>query len=400
MKIAIFNHVHPAASLVSALRMREFANMLAALGDRVVFLTGTLDTGDPGDAAADVAKRLSTHDWSTPLHLACRPVATPLRRAAREGRIVSPFRQAVIGNAYLTGSGIFSGWRQGVAAMYSPLAQEFAPDATYGTFGNTDTWMAARDLAQRAGCPWVADYKDPWERFVPVGLRKILARRLSGMAAITAFSHAHLRDAERWFACEKHVVYSGYTEGEAPVPTGRAGDALHVCLSGSLYRPDVVRTLIEGLNLAAASRPIKLSYAGHDGAGIRGLTDHLSADVAFEDLGYLTPDALLALQKSAGLNVYVRNPHSLFQQKLIELLAAGRPVMSVPDESAEAGEIAEDVKGVLIRAGTPAEIAHALLSPDIGEDNSVDPARMRVYAWRSQAERLRGILAKAAGISL
>ena len=399
MKIAIVNHVHPDTPHVSALRMREFARVLARQGDRVVLFTGTLAAGDRGDDASLLGEQIAVHDWSSPLHVCCAPVIAPLHRAAREGRIASPFRQMVIGGAYMFGTGIFRDWWKGAASLNPAIARAFGPDVVYATFGNTDTWTVARDLARLAGCPWVADYKDPWNRFVPAGLRKIVARRLADMAAMTTFSANHLRDADTWFACDKHVVYSGYNNEAQVPPPGRGGDALHVCLSGSVYREDLLATLIEGLKLVASSRSVSLSYAGNDGALVGRYSNRRNSTFDLDNLGYLEASALGALQRSADVNVYVRNADSLFQQKLIELLAAGKPILSVPDESTEAIEIAGHTGGRLQTAGTPAAIAEVISglhrSPvAAGKFNGV-----QAYSWLAQAKKLRRVLADAAGVS-
>ena len=134
---------------------------------------------------------------------------------------------------------------------------------------------------------------------------------------MTTFSANHLRDADTWFACDKHVVYSGYTNEAQVPPPGRGGDALRVCLSGSVYREDLLATLIEGLNLVSSSRSVSLSYAGNDGGLVGRYSNRRNSTFDLDNLGYLEASALGALQRSADVNVYVRNADSLFQQKLI-----------------------------------------------------------------------------------
>ena len=393
MKLAVFNHVHPAAPHVAALRMREFANALAACGDRIVLVTGTLSPDEAGDDPGGVEQQLADHDWSRPLHLACRPVGGRVRRAAREGKIPPPFRQLVIGGAYLAANGVFADWRMSAVKLQTVLARVFRPDFTFGTFGNTDTWMSARDLAREAGCDWIADYKDPWDKFVPPGLRSIVARRFSDMAAMTTFSETHMQDAATWFDGEKHVLYSGYIEDACQSLRGARDGGLHVCLTGSIYREDAVASLVEGLARIAQDRQVTLSYAGNDGARLRRLPD----GIPFQDHGYLDAGALLDLQKTADVNAYIRNPDSLFQQKLIELLAVGRPVLAVPGESAEAVSIASRVGARLLNAETPAEIAGELTAFDVAGSPAAAPAEMAFYSWASQAERLRTLLASLSG---
>ena len=106
MKIAIVNHVHPDTPHVSALRMREFARVLAGQGDRVVLLTGTL--------AAKIAA--TTPLWGNKWRCTtgrrrftfAAPLLSPRFNERREKADASPFRQMVIGGAYILGNGIFA----------------------------------------------------------------------------------------------------------------------------------------------------------------------------------------------------------------------------------------------------------------------------------------------------
>ena len=186
------------------------------------------------------------------------------------------------------------------------------------------------------------------------------------------------------------------SEGAA---AGPRGDALHVCLSGSVYREDLLATLIEGLNLVSSSRSVSLSYAGNDGGLVGRYSNRRNSTFDLDNLGYVEASALGALQRSADVNVYVRNADSLFQQKLIELLAAGKPILSVPDESTEAIKIAGHTGGWLQTAGTPAAIAEVISAFDRPSDVAGKSNGVQAYSWLAQAEKLRRVLADAAGVS-
>lgn len=391
MKIVLINHTHPNATHVSALRMREFAACLASAGDRVVLVTGPLNPNDAVEAPAAFEARFVAHSWSSPFHVICRHYSTPLRQAAREGRIVSPFRQLVIGASYLLRGGVFGDWRTGASEILPFIATRFCPDVVLATFGNTDAWSIAQELAQVARCPWVADYKDPWSCFLPLGFRRWMAARYGDMAGMTAFSRAHARDADAWFPCAKEVVYSGYrSKTETGLLEGEQ-KSLQIALSGSIYDGRSVELLLEGLALLSEKRNIKLNYAGNDGHRVGEMITRASSSVTFEDYGYLDIDSLTRLQRGATVNIYVRNPNSLFQQKLIELMAIGRPVIAVPGESEEARELAEGIGGTLIPASTPVEIA-SVFSELRTAQMSVDRERLRVYSWSAQTARLQRFL--------
>ncbi|MEE2998025.1 MAG: hypothetical protein VX700_12860 [Pseudomonadota bacterium] len=396
MKIVLINHTHPEARHVSALRMREFAKHLSAAGDQAVLLTGPLRSDDPGDDPTLVEARIEAHDWSTPMHIATTLVETPVRRAAREGRVLSPVRQVLLGATYFFCGGVFCDWRAGSTPFLKPIANTFRPDLVYGTFGNTDAWFVARDLAGKAKCPWVADYKDPWDKFVPIGLRRNVASRFADFEVMTVFSQAHALDASGWFPSKKEVVYSGYrVEPNYQKPTAN-NDVFRVCLSGSVYSSDSVRVLLEGMSKALSSRASILCYAGNDGENVGRIIHQAGIPVEFGNLGYLDFYAFARVQVNASVNVYIRNEQSLFQQKFIELLAFGRPIIAIPGESAEASNIAAEVGGQLIGAETSAEIASAL-SDVVSDQTEIDLVRLRSYSWSSQTEKLRQIFADVAG---
>ncbi|MEC8531689.1 MAG: glycosyltransferase [Pseudomonadota bacterium] len=388
MNIVLINHTHPDTAHVSALRMREFANCLASAGDRAVLITGPLKPSDGGETLAELGARMAAHEWTLPFHIACRLSETPLRRAAREGRMLAPFRQVVIGASYISKGGMFGDWRTGVSNIFPLITRQFSPDIIFATFGNTDAWSIARDLARAAQCPWIADYKDPWDCFIPIGLRRRIAARYADMSGMTVFSHTHAHDAAAWFPCAKEVVYSGYlSDPTNKLPEAENGN-LRVMLSGSIYDGSSIWLLIKALALVSKKANVVLNYAGNDGSRVREMINRANSGVTFKDFGYLSIDALTRLQRSASVNVYARNRNSLFQQKLIELIAVGRPVLAVPDEGEEAKNLVEAVGGTLIPARNPAEIASGLARLRT-EEVSIDLERLRIFSWSTQTEKLK-----------
>ena len=66
------------------------------------------------------------------------------------------------------------------------LADAFQPDIVWTTFGSLEAVLVAKRAAARRRCPWVLDIKDNPEVFIPAGLRKVMAWRTRGCAALTA----------------------------------------------------------------------------------------------------------------------------------------------------------------------------------------------------------------------
>jgi len=398
LRIAVINHVHPMCTHVSALRMRIFSEKLAGKGTHVLLLSGPLDNRDQGTQPCDVAVQIERHDWSQPLFLSCKPAPGSMAEKAREGRLPAGIRQAVLSWNYLAHGGVFSDWRHAAEPLIPEIARSFEPDVVFATFGNTDAWRIAQTLATKAKCPWVADLKDNWSAFIPPGFHRITANRFTDMAHLTVYSESHKSEADKWFNAEKTIVYSGYDHGAAAsTPAPQRTD--NIVLSGSLYDDRHVRTLCDGIRahvMASQSSSLPtLLYAGNDAERFAAAANMLAGVCPTKDMGYLKAAELAALQSSALANVYIENPRSLFQQKVLEVLAAGRPVIAIPDEGPEAIRIAKNVRGVLLRCADAKAVADAL-SEAATTEGTAAPAKMTAYSWAAQTRRLHDILLRVA----
>ena len=69
--------------------------------------------------------------------------------------------------------------------------------------------MRQEGLAKAFGCPWVLDIKDNWELYVPSGLRRLMAWRTRGWAAVTANAEFTARKANIWQRSDAAIIYSG-----------------------------------------------------------------------------------------------------------------------------------------------------------------------------------------------
>lgn len=399
LRIAVINHVHPMHQHVSALRMRKFAEELALYGDQVMILSASFDASDPGTDAITLPTLFADHDWSRPLHTSTLQKGDTLSAKAREGRLPSIVRQSVICWSYLSTGGVFTDWRKATAPLLPEIARAFAPDIVFATFGNTDTWAIARSLAKISRCPWIADMKDNWTAFVPAGLRGVTARRFDDMAHMTVYSGNHKLEADKWFCQEKTVIYSGYNNGTTPLMAKPPVNPNAIVLSGSLYDDNHLKLLCDGIRTYADDQQldgrVSLLYAGNDAQRFERAASTIGNTCTAKYVGYLDPDALLALQASALANVYIVNPQSLFQQKLLELLAAARPIITLPNESAEAEQIAHSLGGTLYNCADASSVSNALRQC-ARQTEPVTPTGIETYSWAMQTKRLREIMLRVA----
>lgn len=393
LRIVVVNHVHPRRGHVSALRMRSFAEQLSKLGDEVVLLSDRYDAEDTGTSPTAFTDLMTAHDWSTPLSVSTPPTPESLIAQAREGRLPSGVRQAVIAWSYFMRGGVFTDWRDASGALASSVAKAFKPEIVFATFGNTDTWAIGAKIAHEASSPWIADFKDTWSHFIPPGLRQRTASRFSDMAHMTVYSECHRDEASKWFDTPMSVIYSGYDNAHPRGKEMRSPIGHDIVLSGSLYGSPYVGALCEGIRqfLHQGGKPdVRLVYAGNDSAHFESAALALDGVCETHNFGYLPADELLSLQSQALANVYIFNPRSLFQQKVLELLAAKRPVIAIPGESAEATRIAGRVGGILHQAVNANSVAVALES--CLDDKPVPDDAIEAYSWAAQTSRLREVM--------
>lgn len=359
-RIVFVNHSSPARPDVSSLRMSRFARALAGRGARTLLLTAGGGADGIVTPLTEAESLITNQDGANPVHIACAPVPAPWIERARTGRLPSPLRQLVLAYSYARHGGVFPDWTGGAAAYLSTVATAFKPDIVIGTFGNTGTWSVAAALAGIAGVPWIADLKDNWGAFLPTGFAAITARRFAGMAHMTVYSDAHRAEADRWFVCAKTVVYSGFDH----VPSHSAAvDGARITLVGSIYDPAQVGLLIRALDVwrqAAGLTAVTLAYAGNEGARVTEVARAQGLPITVDDRGRLGGDDLGSLLASSAANAYVVHAPSLFQQKPLELLAAGRPVIAVPGEGGEVERLGRDIGGRLVTGGDAATLATAL----------------------------------------
>lgn len=398
MRAVFVNQCHPATPHVCATRLREFAKVLARQGHQVVLLTEPLP-GKPGSSPDDLA-RLDGHDWRQPFHIVTAPASAPLLTAAREGRLAGPLRKAVIAGTYCLRGGVRTDWRDGSRAFRSPLARLFRPEVVWGTFGNTDAWAISQGIAKASGCPWVMDVKDPWSTFIPPLLRNRLARRFADAAAATALSRQHADDTRLYFGVDTTVLYSGIDAHflAEPVPAPERDEDVFT-LVGGVYDGRGLAELVEGLRTWLRNGPgpkrIALAYAGADRAAVAAACAPLEGLCRLDLADFLPLDELRARLTASRLVLYVRSTSSLFQHKLFELLAMGRPILCLPGESAEARDIVAAAGGVLHDCADAADVPAALDRALSDLPPRVDRSVLAGYGWEAQGDILAGVLDRA-----
>lgn len=395
MRLVFVNHCPPCLSHVCAVRVREFARAAARRGRQVALLTQAPQNqaGTPPDQVEDL---LARHDWSEPLALSVRPRGGRLVSAARTGALPGGLRQAVLAASYLLKGGVFPDWSDAARPLSQAVGRLFRPQAVWASFGNSDCWRIAQQVARAASCPWVGDVKDPLSVFLPAPVRRQVLSRYDDAAAFTALSQAHADDAQALLGRQSQVVYSGIEPWwlEPPAPPKAQ---FRVMLVGALYGAADLDALLTGFAefLRQTGADSELAYAGGEGPRLRAAAARYG--IAVTQHPFLKASALRDEMAAASVLAYVRNPRALFQHKLFELIAMARPILCLPPESPEALQRAEACGGRLLGATNGAEVADALTQA--WRQRELAPPQVRALAqhtWDAQAETLLAALEGAA----
>lgn len=398
LRTVFVTHTHPSDQHVSGLRMAQFAKCLSEKGNKVAIITPP--PRDKGRASA-LNTSLSDHDWTLPFVYICEPQPNPMLNAARSGALPWGVRQVVLASYFAFHGSVFVDWSNGAISQSRNWLSEFDLNVVYSTFGNTGNWRVAQSIADQFGVPWVADLKDNFEVFIPRPFRRWTASRFGDMAHMTAFSYAHKDQADKFFSVDKTVIYSGH-DGSADAGQSMVAEPYELLVIGSLYADDALAQLIDGVRTWAEgqasdgrNKPI-LKYAGREGDHFIHATRAIHGIIDCKDLGYLELAEMMRHAAKSLANIYVVNPMSMFQHKVFEFLAAGRPIITIPRESNEAERVVKQAGGCLIGCHTAAEFADALKR---AETLSQMPGTIDIsdYTWGAQATTLSDILHDVVG---
>ena len=396
MNILLINPVHPATPHVSAVRAWRFAKGLASLGHRALLLTASRQ-GQPTPGI----DALANHDWQQPFILAVANINEEAGLGARLPKLLHKARTAW---RMLKHGGKLAGWTVSALRATHGLSERFAPDVVWCTFGLMEAVIVAKRIASGAGCPWVLDIKDNWELYVPRGLRRLMAWRTRGWAALTANARFAAEKARLWQGSEATVVYSGVDEsffarGE---DVDKGEKTFCINLIGGVYFREHLESFLIGLgiwvdSLAPEQRSrIVVRYLGADGQLVGEVAQRCAPKIEITRVGYLAADRMAYYCRGAAVNAYIAHS-GMFHQKFLELLACGRPLMVYPVESDESRDLARQASGVLLEVSDSAQVSsklanlHRLWLSAPGQSASPDPVRL--YSWVYQARVLEQVLA-------
>ena len=259
------------------------------------------------------------------------------------------------------------------------------PDIVYSSAPPWSGQVVARILAAWWGCPWVADFRDPWARapwreerlaFTKRAAQSLERQVVERASAVLFVTRANRDEFSAYYGAEAsgrfHLVPNGCDPAElervAPAPRSDVFVLLHAgTLYGSRNPMPLIEAVARGINRGVIDRGrFRLRLLGKVS-----LTTDLAAEcrrLNVADVVEFVPrvpreDGLREMVSASALLLLQPGTTVSVPGKAYEYLAAGRPVLAIAEE----GETAELVRasgvGVAVRPDEPVErIEAALLS--------------------------------------
>jgi glycosyl transferase family 4 len=355
MRILILSWYFPPINEIGALRVGKLAQFLNEHGHEVWVVTAKREGGDRSLSAELPADRVIRTDWrdidkltspwgwisSSPSNEA-QPGARPLSSATKTGM---PLRSALSETyAWLVRfPDRQGGWRAYALRAGMALMKRNAFDLIYASSPPFTTLLVAAGLSRRSGVPWVAEYRDAWNKnhYIPkprwretidIWLERRVTSTASGIVTATQPWAEHFG---REFGKPTLAVYNGFDEtNESQVPPlGSHGLPLTIAHMGTTYAgrrsPHVLFEAIKAAGISPAE--LQVAFYGEKPGAIFPAAEAAQV-AAFVKVPDRVPyqDALDIQRKSDVLLLLQSQADwANIPAKLFEYFGAQRPILGL-----------------------------------------------------------------------
>jgi glycosyltransferase involved in cell wall biosynthesis len=408
--ILLVAYFYPPCRDTGAQRPAAMAKWLRHLGHRVTVLTTSAYGEGLDDAGEPVARTADAQRWRA--RLQGRRRADSIYDSDTYSGRPHPLSKVLVPEPLVVAWAPFARRR----ALRLHRATPF--DCVITTSPPESAHLVGRALRRR-GVPWVADVRDAWT-FEPLRPRfpsapqrlldRLLERRWLGSAdAVVCVSRPAGDDLRSRLGIEPLLVPNGWdpealgVEGDAPPPTNLLDpDRISLVYTGRFGGSGRdPRPLVEALGALAGSDAtsaarLELVVAGPLTEAERRLLATEVSPARIVVTGSLRRPEALALQRSGDAVLLLASPvrSQLLNIKLFEYLAAGRPIIALAGGT-EAGRVAAELGGEVVRADDPQAIAAALRRLAACGLRPPAPEAVRPYTYPAPAERMAQAVERA-----
>ena len=268
----------------------------------------------------------------------------------------------------------------------------------------------ARRLARRLHCPFVLDYRDPWNgdphTSHPGHAQDIREERqlLKDCLAVTVVSPswAKLLDVLYGVGTKTHIISNGFDPASFAGVEAKDFDHFAVVYAGTLYPPKRILDpvlIAVGACQAITSQKMRFHYYGPFSDQVWEAAERLGVSDLVETHGNVSRTEALAAQKGAGVAVVVASvedqgtlaDNGIVTGKIFDCLALGRPALVIAPEGSDIYGVAEVTGGMrCFRGSDSAGIVDYLL--DCARGESPPPLRPEQYQWAHLGAKLDRLL--------
>ncbi len=364
--VLVIVHDFPPAGGAGVQRALKFVKYLPEFGWRAVVITATaeaysvLDAGLLDDIPANTAVYRTASCNSNRLR--------PQFERLRLGKVLSA------ANAVLMLPDAALIWAYRARSLVKDAVTKHRPVVVFSSALPASAHMLGLWTQRTFGLPWVADFRDPWSEnelqpYLP-GYRALNRweerQVLNAASRITTVSPplAEMLGSLARASDKVEVIENGYDEDDVVCLAPPRTSQFTITYTGEfsrIRRPDAFVAAVERLvaDGAISLDEIRVNFAGKETA--RFVPDRLP----FEQLGYLSHDALNALRQDSDLLLLIHGDSTAsrgnYSGKIFEYLGCNRPTLAVAGPGNVAAELIVAAHAGVATGHNPDEIAQALL---------------------------------------
>jgi glycosyltransferase involved in cell wall biosynthesis len=308
-------------------------------------------------------------------------------------------------------------WRRRALDEGRSVFRERAVDSVWTTSGPYRSIGIGRRLQREFGTPWVADLRDAVAREPSSndghGALRVLGRRrwypvLRKASAVTCVSPEEAAMDAETLGRRVEPIPSGFDRAtwesvrRRAAADGPKGPRFLIVYAGTLHRLHDPAMFFSGLrrllDTGVPEQSVAFVYLGHHTARVLAEADrHGVRHVVVADGRVPVREARLAMARADLLLLLasVNGESGIPGGKLYEYLAAGPPILAVPDTDSYVMGVLRDARAG-DGASTPDEVADALLRRYTAWRDGIAISRplrdLGAFSWSARAERVSALL--------